>query len=571
MRFKWIDDLGDWNPQLLRELKGHLKPRNLLIAGVISLLGQFLFFMGFRSQLPLATVPASEGASVLYNKYCIGDRLEYGLPKCLTDSLGNPVIHWQLWWLDLFTWLSLIGILALLVAGTYLLISDLAHEERRDTLNFIRLSPQSPQSILVGKLLGVPILLYMVAGLAVPLHLWAGIAAQVPLSLILSFYAVVLASCLFCYSAALLFSLVSSWLGGFQAWLASGTVLMFLWTACFKPIMHIPGDWLNLFSPSLLLPYLIAATGIKDYGFPLSDLEIDKLEWFYLPLGANTVVVVGFALLNYGLWTYWSWQALTRRFPNPSKTIFSKQQSYLLVACFEVLTIGFAATTPKWPTSTELSVNFQFLLVYNLLLFLGLIVTLTPQRQALQDWARYRRERVSSHKSFWSRSLVQDLVWGEKSPALISIALNLAIAAAMLVPWIMFVLQDIDKLPAFFSLVIGLNLILICGAIAQMILFMRTQKQVLWVIGTVSAVILLPPVMLSLLSLYPHKTPALWLFTPFAWASIEQVSATTVFLALLGQWSILTLCTLQITRQLRQSGESASKALFAARPSLPSS
>jgi len=64
------------------------------------------------------------------------------LDTCLVDNQGNFVINWQMWWLDLFTWLSLIGIFALLV-GTYLLISDLAHEERQDTLNFIRLTVTS--------------------------------------------------------------------------------------------------------------------------------------------------------------------------------------------------------------------------------------------------------------------------------------------------------------------------------------------------------------------------------------------------------------------------------------------
>jgi hypothetical protein len=58
------------------------------------------------------------------------------------------------------------------------------------------------------------------------------------------------------------------------------------------------------------------------------------------------------------------------------------------------------------------------------------------------------------------------------------------------------------------------------------------------------------------------------MFTPFAWKAIEQASASTIFLALLGQWSIFTLCTLRMTRQLRSSGESSSKALFANRKSL---
>jgi hypothetical protein len=558
MTLNWLDWLGDWNPQLLRELKGRFKPRNLLIAGATSLLGQFLLFMFFKTQLPTPT----DGVLEVYNKYCLVNPGDYRqLGNCLQDNQGNFLIDWQLWWLSLFASLSAISIFGLLVAGTYLLISDLANEEHRNTLNFLRFSPQPPASILVGKLLGVPILLYLVAGLAVPLHLWSGLAAQLPLSLILSFYGVLIASCVFFYSAALLFGLVGSWLGDFQAWLGSGTVLIFLWSSRFGSISHSPADLRDLFSPYLILQYLVAATGLDSQSTP-SYMPTEELQWFYLPLKAAMVGVVGFALVNYGLWTYWSWQALKRRFPNPSKTILSKQQSYLVVACFEVLILGFALQEPKWMSYTTSS--FNLLLGYNSVLFLSLILALTPGRQALQDWTRYRRERVSSRK-VWNRTLVRDLVWGEKSPALVAIALNLVIATTILVPWIVFGLEEGNKLPVLFSLVISINLTLIYAAIAQLIVFLRTQKQGLWVTGTVGAVALLPPVILGLLSLYPDKAPGLWLFTPFAWASIGHASATTVFLALLGQWSLLTLFTLQMTRQLRRAGESASMELFAER------
>lgn len=559
MKLNWLDRLGDWNPQLLREIKGRLKPRNLLIAGAISVLGQFFLFLLFQAQLPIAT--EVDSTFDVQNKYCTGNALDYGLPKCIQDALGNA-INWQLWWLEMFVWLSMIGIFALTVAGTYLLISDLAHEERRETLNFIRLSPQSPESILVGKLLGVPILLYLVAALALPLHLWAGLAAQISLIRILSFYGVLIASCFFFYSAALLFGLVSTWLGGFQAWLGSGGVLIFLCFASFKPINGNPGDWLNLFSPSLILQYLIAATGINSE-FSFSDLNIQDLQWFYLPMGVGTLGVVSSLSLNYGLWTYWSWQALKRRFPNPSKTILSKRQSYLLVACFEVAILGFALPQAGYYPELPFN-NFVCLLLFNLLLFLSLIMAITPQRQALQDWARYRKQKVSSRRGLWNRSLVQDLIWGEKSPALMAIAINLAITVAILVPWIVLGQEQSDKLPAMLSLVISFNLTLIYAAIAQQIMLMRTQKQPLWVIGTLGTVILLPIVILGLLSPEPHKIPGLWLFTPFAWTSIEYASASTVFLALLGQLSVLTLFTLQMTRQLKRAGESASKALFGA-------
>ena len=133
MKLNWLERLGDWNPQLMRELKGRLKPRNLLIASVISLVGQFLLFLVAQTQLPIV---AGEG-----HRYCTANAVNHILRYCVRDAFNNVVINWQLWWLELFVWLSLIGIFALIVIGTYLLISDLAHEERRGTLNFIRLSP----------------------------------------------------------------------------------------------------------------------------------------------------------------------------------------------------------------------------------------------------------------------------------------------------------------------------------------------------------------------------------------------------------------------------------------------
>ena len=52
MRLKQIDNLGEWNPQLLRELKGRLKPRNILIATAISMVGQLLVYLNYKNLLP---------------------------------------------------------------------------------------------------------------------------------------------------------------------------------------------------------------------------------------------------------------------------------------------------------------------------------------------------------------------------------------------------------------------------------------------------------------------------------------------------------------------------------------
>ena len=411
MKLHWLDRLGEWNPQFFRELKGRLKPRNLAIAAAISVVGQGLLYLFYEGLLPAHPYPN-------FNRYYTG-------ASPVTDFLGKIMIIKQLWWLDLFIGMSMIGIFALLVVGTHMLIADLSREERRGTLNFIRLSPQSAKSILSGKILGVPILLYLVGALALPLHLGAGLAAHIPLSLILSFYVVLAASCAFFYSAALLYGLVSSGLGGFQAWLGSGAVLFFLFvmtglTMESDLIAHNSLDWLTLFYPGTVLPYLVNSTFLppETVGY-LKAKDLAELLWYGQPLWIKAWSGIGFVLLNCGLWTYWIWQGLKRRFHNPTATVLSKQQSYWLSGSFVAITAGFVLQTTR---SYQLLENFAFLQLFNLILFLLLIAALSPHRQALQDWARYRHQASDER-----RNLVKDLIWGEKSPSTVAIALNLAI------------------------------------------------------------------------------------------------------------------------------------------------
>lgn len=203
LKLDWLDTLGDRNPQLIRELKGRLKPLNIILAVSISVLGQFLLLKIFLARLPKRTRSnaTSLGVDPYYlnvHHYCTGKRIphgsEYAHPgyiRCVYDRLGNVVVDWQKWSWDLFIVLGIIGILSLLIAGTYLLINDLNQEKRKGTLIFICSSPRSHLNIAWGKILGVPILLYLAMLLAVPLHLGAGLAANVHIGLILSFYGIV--------------------------------------------------------------------------------------------------------------------------------------------------------------------------------------------------------------------------------------------------------------------------------------------------------------------------------------------------------------------------------------------
>ncbi|HBB31601.1 MAG TPA: ABC transporter permease [Cyanobacteria bacterium UBA8803] len=566
MALNLVNQLGEWNPQLFREFKGRLKPRNILIAVTTSLLGQILVLMSFGGRLPVAD---AINPQPLRNIFCTGPRKDYELPLCFADGLGGFVINWELWWQRVFVWISIFSIFALLVVGTYILISDLSKEERQGTLNFLRLTPGSTKSILGGKLLGVPILLYLGVALALPLHLFAGLAGNVPGVEILGFYTVLVTSCLFFYSLALLFGLVGNWLSGFQAWLGSGAVLMFLFITLnvinYNGIGNRPTDWLTLFNPAMLLPYLV-----DDGNFLNPERTYDSSRgfldwlWFYLPIGAKAWTASGFAVLNYGLWSYWIWQGLDRCFHNPSATLLSKRQSYGLTACFEVVLLGFAMSpeVTSWRNHPAgLFENFQWVLGFNLVLFLSLIAALSPQRQAMQDWARYRHQQRSARKG----GMVRNLIWGKNSPAPIAVVLNLAIAFTILLPWILLWPASEYKIPALWGLLLHGSLIIFYATVVQLMLLMKTPKRSAWAAAAVAGFVTLPPIIFGLLSVSISEEPAVWLFSAFPWASVQYATETTMLVALVSQSLALVMLNLQLTRQLRQAGESSTKALLSGR------
>ena len=589
MMLNLIDRIGDWNPQLLREMKGRLKFFNVAIAFATSLLLQLVVFLyqfrespGDRYSLTATYCNLRQVYQQQQNR--IYQQSDQSIITEFNNFLSNNFcpqneINWQLWWRDhweyIFLSFTVIFGFTLLVAGTYLLINDLAKEETRGTLNFIRLSPQSETSILTGKLLGVPSLIYLSVLVAVPLHLWAGLSAKIAFSYILSYYAILIASCIFFYSAALLFGLVSRWFSGFQPWLGSGAVFLFLLitfqitSSDHSGAWYNSTAWLRLFAPWDITNYLFPNLFHLDNGSTLKNLQ-----FFYFPLGTSVVSVVCLHLLNFQLCIYGILQALKRCFRNPQASIISKKQSYLLVAFYQLMIWGFALQNGNnngtW--DEQVAGNFVLLAVYNFVLILSLIAVLSPHRQGVQDWARYRHQGVSNYKSVW-----QDLIWSEKSPALVAIAINLTIAA---IPWLVWLLltsvvdanngrteivNEIDRFKVLLTIALSISLMMIYATIAQLILLLKTPKRSFWAIGTLGAAMFLPPMILETIGISSWKHSTVWMFTPFPWAAIEPAGVTTVFMALLADLSVLALLNFQLTRQVRLAGESATKALLARR------
>ncbi|GBF80625.1 hypothetical protein [Aphanothece sacrum] len=564
------DKIGDGNPQLLREIKGRLNPRNTAIAVVISVIGQLFLLLIFNSNLP-SEVQNYDLYHGQFNRYCtatpppeIYQNSYYGVPFCIQDLLGNWVINWQLWWFDVFRTLSIVGIFVLLVAGIYLLIADLSREENRGTLNFIRLSPRTPKNLLLGKMLGVPCLVYLMGLIAFPLHLIAAFNAHIPISLILGFYGVILSSCAFFYSGALLYGLVSSSLGGFQAFLGSGGVLfgLFILTsisfASGDSVSQTPFDWVMLFYPGTILSYLAKSTFLPTNTLDFNYENLNNLRWYGQTIWQNTWLGIGFIVFNYGLWTYWIGQALKRRFHNPTATWLSKYHSYYLSASFIIMVLGFVFQPSRYGSlSQHLRENFLILQTFIVAFSCLLMVALSPHRQTLQDWARYRHYNKQHH-----RSIMEDLILGEKSPSIIAIAVNLGIIFVALVPGILLAPVE-NKFFLLLGLLLGMNMILIYSIIGQRILMLKTPKSTLIATLAIGSLITLPPMGLGMLGLFPDKVMTPWLFTFLPLVVLENMakcpSIIMFMFSILGQSLLITLGGFEMKKQLQKVGESQTK------------
>lgn len=520
---------SDWNPQFFREVKGRLKPRNVWLTAAASLFIQALIMLYLWVALP--------GQHSPYSRYCTGKQEEYSTWRtCVLDSAKFPQIDWQAWWFDVFQTLSWLLPFVVLVAGVYMLITDLGKEERRGTLNFIRLSPQTSRSVLLGKLVGVPLIPWVAVLLALPLHLLAAVHAGVSFAEVGSIYLITIAACAFFYTASVFYAFMGAahgWLGAVSIWF-SYSVAFQIWQASL-------------------------------YAEPRRYLFLG--QWFHFEIGKTLVMFVTFTVVTLAIATGWNWLAINRRFRNPNQVLLSKRQSYWMTLSFELFIFGFVFRTyPEWGTRNAFT-DLIGLLVVNLLWYLLLIAALTPHRQTLLDWARYRKAGVTkNHRQQWRRSLVRELLWSDKSPATLAIALNLAMPIALFTPWIATWNDGSSPTEGFFSLVFSTAFLLICAVMAQAILFGKSRRRTIVAAAVIGAIIALPPLGMLMVGAYPKaESSLLWLFSAFPFAGMEYASLTTIGFSLLAYLSVFTLLLARQTRQLKKAGESELKALMAHR------
>lgn len=558
MLSSWINHASQWNPQVTREIKGRFKGQSVLFAIALSVILQLMVLGVFYTLLP------TDGGANPNITYCLEVNLNHY--TCVADARGHYLVDWQHWWGDITRSLHWLFMYGLMVPGVFMLVFDLAQEEQRGTLNFIRLSPQSAWEFLLGKILGVPSLIYVAAIAAVPFHVVAAVGAKLPIWVLLSFYVVLLGGCSFAFSAALLIGFLSKVSRG-VAGIHLGLVFAFL-AMGFTAVIFVP-------------VYIVSNVYIIWYHFYPYFIGDAYVSTGLFPFGYNAAIAHAFVLINLAISTYWIWQALYRCFHLPRASIISKKQSYGLIAYLEVLLVTLTVYLYYAGEVPDFFSAIAALSVFNVPIFVGLIILLSDERQNVVDWARYRHiearanllasETVAPDSTRKRSSLWRDLVLAERSPSVVAIALNLLIFGALLGLLIVFYVPNpLEKLLAVAGVVITINLLMFYATIAQIVRLMRNHYREVWGIAVVGIVLTLPFVAATLMFNIENQTwsNVLLLMTPIPWNALRLTASpvlTHIGLVILGQWLAIALVNLQLTRQLKQAGQSATKQLLASK------
>ena len=512
-----INRLGYLNPQYLRECRGRLKPRSVVAAIVLSLLFQGLLWLS------------------IVNSYS------------RTDDPSD--------WLKLCRALSQVIPYALFALGGYYIVDDLTQEAKTGTLNFIRLSPRPAREILFGKLLGVPILPMVLVAAMIPTHFLSGLSAGVSPLLLLSYYAVVGAGALVVFMLALLVGLGSGNAKLTQqrgvSSIAFAGITLFSIVPLFM-VWNTEVTWRTIPTNALLS---------RDWG---QDDEV--LRWMFLNIGENALFSHLFILGNLAVIALLIWRTAVRKFRVPQATLLSRPVSYLTTIYINVALWGFVFNT-DFEDGFELAATLYFLNAFSLL---AMMLALSPSRQQLLDWVS---DRTYRNRSTQTKGLWKSLIWSDVSPSIGAIALNFLLAAVLIVPAIYIFGQARDyygevlpnvTIPAllFATIVIAISA-LTYATLVQLIFSSRLRTPLVWAVGSIATLAIVPPLTLGFLNLTPDDSPmlaAIWTFLglPMIETAAYQVPPVA-WVGVLGQLCFLALLLNRLNQTIKQLRDQVKK------------
>jgi hypothetical protein len=487
MTSTWLNDLGDRNPQLLREIRGRFKGRNVLATiGVIGMI-QILLLLVYTLQLPNNT-----------SAYCIGIRPGGEILRTLADK--GCAVNWARWWQDMFRSLIYLIPYIFYIPGLYGLVTDIGQESQKGTMNFLCLSPRSSQNILLGKFLGVPILSYFSLLLFMPLHLITAILGGVPLGLLVSFYLSLLAwgGVLFLAAMFVGFSTRSSQLGAVLA-NTQGLAIVALATIGVIPSLNI---W-NNYTIWRMFKF-----------FNGNDYSTGRIDWFWWAINVDFGLSHLFLFANLAIVAYFLWRVLQRVFIQPTATLVGKGQSYTIVTYSTIVGLGFLCQS-TWTAS--ILERIALLASFFTIAGIPLIFALATPRQMILDWLRSKRDAALANRNQARSRPINNWLLGDKSPGITAIWIN-----ALIVYGLLSLAAFTASAPDFGRIIIGLflsvTLIANYSLLVQLILLLANAKRQAWAIGSLIFAIIVP----SILAVLPLFNTFMAYFTPWIWVLLTS-------------------------------------------------
>jgi hypothetical protein len=543
--------LGEKNPQIFRELKGRLTVKNTIVTMLISFGIQGFLLLNLLGELPQKPsnrnrLPNGELEPIrVFNRFCEHqvsvDPSSGGRELCKLDAAGNFIIKWPVWWESVWGAICFIIPTALILGCVYLLITDLAREEKRGTLNFIRLSPQSPWCIFTGKIIGVPVLPYLGIVGTLPLFFLAGIQSGVSIFTLLLWLVTMAGITWFFTSATILYAL----LGGVQA---------ILTTFVASYLLSMP---------------LIGINAIFSVWNQKGSWNIPPLYWYFLSLSSHLAATCAFGLLCCGLATYWIWRAIERRYLNPHSPVLSKISTYWISGSIQFILLGFGLpiilnfyNANPWNAESIKIGTLILSICLNWTWGLMLILITLPQRQLLIDWSRYRRER--DRGNFLSRDLWKDFLTNDKSPAIVNVIANSLLIAAANLPLVFLV--SLEKNYLYRWLIggaISIALLTIYTTIFHLGIFIKWKRRNIVSTALVAGGVFIPVILFGVFG-YGSSVRGIAgnfiLFSPFLWLKISEASIVDLIGTLIMQILLAGILIAIFTRRLNRLGESMMRA-----------
>ncbi|MBX2864550.1 MAG: hypothetical protein KTR27_13460, partial [Leptolyngbyaceae cyanobacterium MAG.088] len=409
---------------------------------------------------------------------------------------------------------------------------------------------------LSGKLLGVPVCLYLAVGLVVPLQWFTGLNAGYGIGQMLGFYLTLIAQTLIFYLGALLISLSVSNLMvlGLQPWLLAAGVIGFNWLMFnYAVSREFFGNteshvflWSVLFSPFSSLAYFnVEQSNVgSNFDLTLGDFQLNFTAYGLLAL----VHAAGwYALLGHGL---------ERRFSNADNTLLKRRFSYFLTLIFAAFMLGLTGIQVRETYDEPLHLFLMALL--SLVYFVMLIMALSPARQTLKDWTRFCHARPPHERL----PLWKDLIIGDTSSPVVAIALNLLLLNSLVLTFFCsrfnnFLSSQVDGLVFVCCILMFIGSILFSAVVSQTLLMLPRKKNWVW-LGAVGSISCLAfpalSVGMAFAVLEPYPRPAHVLGMP------PEVAVLALPLSLLV--TVTTVLGFIHTRQLIRSGHSESQQLL---------